>query len=108
MRYLFFLLLSINLIADPKDAYTLAVTEGEPSSLVEGVVSAITGDLYLSQHDAVVQGRVPLPLPRNYLSGNGLGKRHGWFFSEHLQAKFVTEDSHDHYITIRDPNGTTL
>jgi len=42
------LLVSFSLLADPKDPYSLAVTEGDPSSLVDGVVSAITGDLYIS------------------------------------------------------------
>lgn len=108
MRYLFLLVLSINLIADPKDAYTLAVTEGEPSSLVEGTVSAITGDLYISEADAIIQGCVPVQMPRHYISGDGKGKRAGWIFVDHLFAEFRSDYAANHYITIKDLNGTSF
>ena len=39
---------------------TTAVTENEPDSLVEGIVSAITGDLYIQEADIVIQGAEPL------------------------------------------------
>ncbi len=89
MRNLFFFsLLSItSLFASPKDPYSLAVTEGEPATFIEGRVSAITGDLYLQETDAVVQGYVPLRLPRQYLSGDGEGRLAGWsLLSEKYEA----------------------
>ncbi len=57
---LFFLLAAFSLFADPKDPYSLAVTEGEPAALVEGCVNVITGDLYVVAEDVLVQGYVPL------------------------------------------------
>lgn len=108
MRY-FFLLLSViflPLFSDPKDPYQLAVTEGDPSTLVAGCVNAITGDLYLDEEDAIVQGYIPLRLPRHYISGDGMGELAGWSFFEHLEAKYKGGES-EHQIKIRDLNGSS-
>jgi RHS repeat-associated protein len=96
--------------ADPKDAYSHAVTEGEPDSLIAGMVSAITGDLYLSDTDLLIQGYVPLRLPRTYISGNGKGKRSGWSFIDHLAAVYDVgnEDAKYHTITVHDPQGSAF
>ena len=109
MRALFLLLalLTFCLHADPKDSYPLAVTEGEPAALIGGCVSAITGDLYLSEVDAVVQGYGPLRLPRQYLSGDGMGRLAGWSFIDHLNAVYKGGDS-EHQIIIQEPNGSTF
>ena len=53
---IFFLVTLYSLHAATTHPYSLAVTEGEPETLVEGCVSAITGDLYLAEIDAIVQG----------------------------------------------------
>ncbi len=110
MRYLFiFVLATLQLFSNPKDPYTLAVTEGEPSSLVEGIVSAITGDLYLSKADATIQGSIPLRMPRHYISGDGLGKLAGWVFVDYLEARYEAKSTvSNHLITVKDPNGTVF
>lgn len=46
----------------------VAVPENEPSSLVDGLVSAITGDLFSLEEDVIVQGAQPLHLKRTYIS----------------------------------------
>lgn len=102
---LLFFLVTHSLFADPKDPYSLAVTEGEPASLVEDCVSAITGDLYLTDVDALIQGYVPLRLPRQYLSGDGKGALAGWSFINHLDAIYKGEET-EHKITIQEPNGS--
>lgn len=104
-RFFITLLLSLNLYADPKDPYALAVTEGEPASLIEGMVSAITGDLYFAEQDVLVQGYVPLHLPRYYVSGDGEGKFAGWSFLTHLKATFKALNATEHTIIVKDPNG---
>jgi RHS repeat-associated protein len=107
-RIVFSLLLALQLYADPKDPYVLAVTEGEPATLIGGVVSAITGDLYFAEEDVVVQGYVPLHLPRYYVSGNGEGSRAGWSFISHLNATLKPLDANQIAITVQDPNGSTF
>ena len=95
MHTFFFLLLLVvfSLHADPKDSYSLAVKEGEPAALIGGCVSAITGDLYLNEVDVIVQGYVPLRLPRQYLSGDGMSALAGWSFIDHLNAVYKGGDS---------------
>ena len=97
-----FSLVWCSLCADPQ---SLAVTEGEPSALIEGCVSAITGDLYLSTEDVVVQGYIPLRLPRYYLSGDA--KEKTWFFFNHLRAVYKVEKPH-HTITVSEMTGSTF
>lgn len=104
---LFFSLVIFSVHADSKDSYSLAVREGEPAALIGGCVSAITGDLYLNEVDVVVQGYVPLRLPRQYLSGDGKGELAGWSFIDHLNAVYKGGDS-EHKITIQEPNGSTF
>jgi RHS repeat-associated protein len=106
-RCLVFLLLVLNLFADHHDPYFLAVTEGDPSALVQGMVNVITGDLYFAEEDCVVQGCVPLRLPRFYYSGDSEEKHLGWFFIDHLAANYRAETS-EHRITIEDPNGSSF
>lgn len=100
-----FFFAALPLFADPKDPYSLAVTEGEPAALVEECVSVITGDLYLKQADALVQAQVPLRLPRHYLSGNGKGTLAGWSFINHLSATYKGGET-EHKVTIHEPNGS--
>lgn len=107
MFVLFFLFALLQLWADPKDPYSLAVREGEPATLVEGCVSAITGDLYLAETDAVVQGYIPLRLPRQYLSGDGKGPLVNWSFINHLEAIYRGGET-EHKVTIQEPNGATF
>lgn len=59
MRYLLLILLPFAALL--ANDLTTAVTENDPSSLVEGV-SVITGDFYLGEEDYVVQGAEPISL----------------------------------------------
>ncbi len=85
----------------------IAVTENEPSALVENCVSAITGDLFLAEEDALVQGYIPLRIPRFYISGDGKGKLACWSSLNHLTAIYKGGE-HEHKITIQEPNGSTF
>jgi hypothetical protein len=77
----------------------LATTENAPDSLVEGIVSAITGELYLLEEDLVVQGYEPIHLQRSYISA----KNSSWNFFSHLEAKIYAN-----LLFIPEPNGTIL
>lgn len=70
MYYFFTLLLF--LITSFLQASTVAVTENDPNSLVEGV-SVITGDLYSEKEDVYIQGVQPIRLRRSYISQKGEG-----------------------------------
>ncbi len=79
-----YLLAFITLVASSFcDQMAIAVTENDPSTLVEGV-SVITGDLYLSEEDYVVQGAEPIPIQRHFLSRDGEFKNH-----HHRTAEFA-------------------
>ncbi len=105
--FLFFLFAILPLLADPKDSFSLAVTEGEPDAFVDDCVSAITGDLYLKETDALIQACVPLRMPRQYLSGDGKGTLAGWSFINHLSVTYKGGEK-EHKITIQEPNGSTF
>ncbi len=77
---LFLFLLSSGFAVDP--TYLLALTESDPSALVDGKVNAITGDLYLIESDLQVQGYEPIPLVRSYMSH----ERGDWMFIPHVNA----------------------
>ncbi len=95
------LFLFILLFTRPLFAH-VAVTENEPSALVEGIVSAVTGDLYALEDDIIIQGAEPLKLKRHYLSLKGGGH---WAFFDHLAAADQPPLS---FLLVNEPNGTTL
>lgn len=80
----------------------VAFTENEPSPLVEGIVNAVTGDLYALEDDVIIQGAEPLRLRRNYISAQGSGQ---WSFFEHLTAVLQPPVS---ILNVTEPNGTLL
>ena len=81
MKLFIFLFLSLRLFAN-----TL-VTENDPATLVEGLVSVITGDLYLAEEDITIQGAEPLHLKRHFITNN-------WniSFFQHLSAYFFSKE----------------
>lgn len=79
------------------DPYAIAATENEPSTLVEGKVSAITGDLYLFEEDLVVQGQEPIHIGRSLFIRNFSN----WRIFPHIRAA-VWET----LCTIAEPNGS--
>jgi len=93
---LFFFLISSSLFA------SLATTENQPSSLVEGIVSAVTGDLYALEEDIVIQGAEPLKIKRSYISAKGHG---AWQLFHYAIASY---DPLFRTIQVVQPNGTLL
>jgi len=90
---LLFLSLVSVLFANP------AVTENDPSTLVNGV-SMITGDLYTFDEDLVVAGAEPIHLRRGYLSSAG-----DWMPDAHLKAQLeVLQD----FFVAQEANGTMI
>lgn len=105
MKWILLFLLSISgLWGNPKDPYQYAVFEGEPSCNVSDAVNALTGDLFVSNADIVIQGVEPLVLKRNYVSGDGKGKTAGWFFFSHLVLTMKDSITTE----LRLPNGMQL
>ena len=47
----------------------MATLQGDPSSLVEGKINALTGDPCVFEEDLVIQGTEPIRLTRSYLPG---------------------------------------
>ncbi len=108
----FFLLFSFSSFADSSH---IATTEGDPSSIVAGSVNVITGDHYVAETDIVVQGAVPLRLPRLYLGSREERVHVGWHFFNHLYARRDSLNTDPEFngprgsqITLTEPTGTVL
>jgi hypothetical protein len=97
MRYLLLLLLTFRTLSA-----TISVTENDPSALIEGIVSAITGDLYLLEDEITIAGHEPINIKRSYISGKGSGS---WAFFENLQAGYYPPLQ---ALVVNEPNGTPL
>lgn len=84
---LLFSFLTLSLFSREHNPYELSIFGGDPSAIVEGCVSAITGDYFFNQEDLVVKGHEPIVLRTRYFSGKGNRKYGGWnFFASHLIA----------------------
>jgi hypothetical protein len=58
----------------------MATLQGDPSSLVEGKINALTGDPCIFEEDLVIQGAEPIRLTRSYLPGAKPGRETcSWF-----------------------------
>ncbi len=87
MRKLLLFLLPFFLFAQQENPYETAVFGGEPSSIVAGCVSAITGEFFVNAEDLVVRGYEPIRVQRRYYSRSGRGSFAGWSYSfNHLYA----------------------
>ncbi|MCB1115408.1 MAG: RHS repeat-associated core domain-containing protein [Chlamydiia bacterium] len=74
--------------SEENNFHELATFGGEPSTIIDGCVSAITGNFFLSQEDLVVSGREPIRIKREYFSGDGEDYDSGWrYFYHSLIAK---------------------
>jgi RHS repeat-associated protein len=105
IRVAFLLLLIGSLCAsEAPNAYCMAATEGEPSALVEGCVSAITGDFYNVTEDLVVQGAEPIRIYRSYLSH----KEAQWTIVPHAQVRPCYEPNLPCTYVITEPNGSEI
>jgi hypothetical protein len=69
------------------DPYELAAFGGEPSSIIGGCVSAISGDYFFLEDVLVVKGYEPIHLQQSYISREGKSVYSGWNLGEsHLVA----------------------
>ncbi len=70
---------------DDNEALSLASLEGEPSSIVHGCVSAITGDYVEGQTDLIIPGIEPLYVQRSYCSTpfSDRSMEDGWSLNHH-------------------------
>ena len=77
------------LVAMSFDASFFAITRNDPSALIDGCVSAITGDFILSDEVIEVKGAEPISFTMHYLStkSDQGGVFHGWFADSHLLAE---------------------
>ncbi|MES2272906.1 MAG: hypothetical protein V4487_01795 [Chlamydiota bacterium] len=97
---MFYLLVFVSFVLSAwSDELALAVTENDPSSLVEGV-SVITGDLYTFEEDCVVQGAEPISIRRSFLSREGFFRNY-----QHMIAAFLCPAN---LFVVNEPNGTVV
>ena len=80
----------------------MVTTENAPESLVEGCVSAITGELYIVEDDLTVQAAEPIHFSRSFLSSNN-----EWSFFHHLELDYVRKGGCPPEVHLKEPNGTT-
>ncbi len=94
------------------DAYELAAFGGEPSSIVDGCVSAITGDYLISSNLLTVRGHEPIQFDSKYFSYLGTSKLGGWgFLCNHLMANLLAYRSFagvTYYLQIPEKVGISL
>ncbi|MBX9744427.1 MAG: hypothetical protein K2X08_04370, partial [Chlamydiales bacterium] len=97
----FLFIFFVSSIFSMESPYLLALTESDPSAMVEGKVNIITGDLYLVESDLQVQGYEPLSLVRSYMSH----ERGDWMFFPHVNA--LVERNRDCWI-VTEKYGTPI
>lgn len=70
------------------DPYQLAAFGGEPSTVIGGCVSAITGNICFRKQDLIVNGKEPIIIERKYFSGEGDDYFSGWeYFFDSLTLR---------------------
>ena len=104
---------------DLKPSSSLASTEGLVSSIVDGCVSAITGEFIDCEVDLVVPGPEPLVLQRCYSSGNIVPIRtrtkndlyQGWSITStsllNLAKEIIDEKERKYHASLTVPSGAT-
>ena len=94
------------------DPYELAAFGGEPSSIIGGCVSAISGDYFFSDDTLIVKGYEPIHLQNRYISRSGKKPDAGWgFFENHLIAQLQVMKSpmgKIYYLALPDKSGVKL
>ena len=103
MRYFLLLMIWIGVFASEKEC--LAITHGEPSSIINGCVSAITGDYFINEEDIYVKGQEPISIPKVYFSRFRQATFGGWSHFKHLQ---ITHTKDTQAFSIVDPTGAKL
>ena len=98
-NFFVFLVFCSSLFAQIDSSYEIATIENEPSSLIEGMVSAITGAVYLAEEDAVIQGQEPIHIYRTYC-GYAANDKPDWSILPHIRVERT-----DYGYDITEPSG---
>lgn len=101
VRLFFFLTFLSILSAADLDPWMVISAENEPSALIEGKVSAITGKLALREVDLVVQGVQPISISRTYFDGN-------WVLFPSLHVEEATSHNLGHSYMIQESSGAKI
>lgn len=91
MKYISSFLVSLGFLFSEEvdlalESNLLATMANDPSSLVDGKVSAITGEPCLASRDLVIQGAEPIHFTRYYLPGEEADWNLAWDFARAYQA----------------------
>ena len=100
LHFFFLIFLSILSAAD-SDSWLVISAENEPSTLIEGKVSVITGKLAFGETDLVVQGVQPIAISRVYVDGN-------WVLFPSLQVDEATSHNLGHSYMIQESSGAKI
>ncbi|MCB1074570.1 MAG: RHS repeat-associated core domain-containing protein [Simkania sp.] len=91
------------------DPYEMAVFGGEPSSVIDGCINAITGDYFISEEDWVIPGLEPIVIRRKYLSRHCEEDFGGWeLFFNHLKIQRVKVTDGCRLLQVPDKQGFHL
>ncbi len=108
--FLFFV--QATLLSFENDPYQLAAFGGEPSSIIEGCVSAISGDYFFIEDALVVKGYEPIHLQSRYISREGERTDAGWSLFDHHLVAYLRVDKSPlgkmYQLELRDKSGVTL
>lgn len=104
-RLILFLAFIPSLFASQNSSYELATFGGEPSTVVAGCVSALSGDFFINQTDLTVRSHEPISIQRRYYSRHATEHLAGWSYGfNHLYAVFTRLDT----VLIPEKAGFTL
>ncbi len=105
----FFHCLVLSMQSDP---YELAAFGGEPSSVIGGCVSAISGDYFFSDNTLVIRGHQPIQLTNNYISRRGEETFAGWQIGDNYYVANLIVDKSPlgkiYYLEVPEKSGVKL
>jgi len=110
-RLLFLLLIPFSLFSsNHSPGAESAALQGEPSSYIEGCVSAITGGLIFKQDDFIVRGASPITLRRHYTSHEAENPALTWhlFYHGQLTLSYNLGKKSQPFISVNEPDGFPL
>ena len=109
MFFLVALAFSFPLCSTDYDHNECALFAGEPTSIVGGCVSGITGNYFIKRNDLTVVGHEPIPITRYYSSHREKAKMGGWeFFFDHLIAELIIREEGESTLSIPEKAGFRL
>lgn len=104
MRIFFLFMVLVSVVFSADSSYLLALTESDPSAMVDGKVNVITGDLYLVESDLQVQGYEPISLVRSYMSH----ERGDWMFIPHANVLVEQRGERGDFWAVTEKYGTSI